>query len=119
MGEQHDLELASTSEEETRQVGERMGKLLRARLEDLVRHHPLVLDSVRGLGLMLGLKCVVPNTEMQARLRENGLLTVSAGDNVVRILPPLIMDERHIEEAVGIIEAACKAWPRVAAEGAA
>lgn len=98
---------------------ERMGKLLRARLEDLVRRHPLVLDSVRGLGLMLGLKCVVPNTEMQARLRENGLLTVGAGDNVVRILPPLIVDERHVEEAVATIEATCKAWSRVAAEGAA
>jgi len=98
---------------------ERMGKLLRARLEDLVRRHPRVLDSVRGLGLMLGLRCVVPNTEMQARLRENGLLTVGAGDNVVRILPPLIVEERHVDEAIGIIEETCKVWPRVAAEGAA
>jgi acetylornithine/N-succinyldiaminopimelate aminotransferase len=66
-----------------------------------------VLTEVRGKGLMLGLKCEVPNTTLSAKLFENGLVTVVAGDNVVRILPPLIIDESHVEEAVGILEASC------------
>ena len=47
----------------------------------------------RGKGLMLGLKCVGPNTEMVERLRRCGLLTVGAGDNVVRLLPPLVISD--------------------------
>jgi acetylornithine/N-succinyldiaminopimelate aminotransferase len=98
---------------------QRMGKLLRARLEELCRKHPAVLDSVRGLGLMVGLKCVVPNLEMVAALRDKGLLTVGAGDNVLRLLPPLIVEEKHIDEAVAIVDAVAAAWPKAAAQGAA
>lgn len=94
-----------------------MGKLLRARLEGLCREHPAVLGGVRGLGLMVGLKCVVPNLEMVTALRDKGLLTVSAGDNVVRILPPLIIEEHHIDEAIGIIDAVAGAWAKAAAQG--
>ncbi len=94
-----------------------MGKLLRARLEGLCREHPAVLGGVRGLGLMVGLKCVVPNLEMVTALRDKGLLTVSAGDNVVRILPPLIIEEHHIAEAIGIIDAVAGAWAKAAAQG--
>jgi len=98
---------------------ERMGRLLRKRLEDLARRYPAVIESVRGLGLMIGLKCVVPNTEMVAALRTAGLLTVGAGDNVVRLLPPLIIEERHVDEAMSILDSVCAAWPRAAAQGAA
>ena len=97
---------------------ERMGRLLRARLEALVKRHPAILVDVRGMGLMLGLKCVVPNTDMVNRLREAGLLTVGAGDNVVRVLPPLIVEESHVEEALAILDKVCAAWP-AAARGAA
>ena len=90
---------------------ERMGRLLRARLEALVKRHPSVFTDVRGVGLMLGLKCVVPNTEMVNRLREAGLLTVGAGDNTVRVLPPLIIGESHIEEALTILDKVAAAWP--------
>jgi acetylornithine/N-succinyldiaminopimelate aminotransferase len=97
---------------------ESMGRLLRARLEALVKRHANVLSDVRGAGLMLGLKCVVPNTDMVNRLREGGLLTVGAGDNTVRMLPPLIVEESHVEEALTIVDKACAAWP-AAARGAA
>jgi acetylornithine/N-succinyldiaminopimelate aminotransferase len=97
---------------------ERMGRLLRARLEALVKRHPAILVDVRGMGLMLGLKCAVPNTDMVNRLREAGLLTVGAGDNAVRVLPPLIVEESHVEEALGILDKVCAAWP-AAARGAA
>ena len=97
---------------------EAMGRLLRARLEALVKRHASVLSDVRGAGLMLGLKCVVPNTDMVSRLREGGLLTVGAGDNTVRVLPPLIVEEGHVEEALTILDKVCAAWP-AAARGAA
>jgi acetylornithine/N-succinyldiaminopimelate aminotransferase len=84
-----------------------IAKGFRGRLETVAKAHPTVLTEVRGKGLMLGLKCEVPNTTLSAKLFENGLVTVVAGDNVVRILPPLIIDESHVEEAVGILEASC------------
>jgi acetylornithine/N-succinyldiaminopimelate aminotransferase len=97
---------------------ERMGRLLRAQLEALVKRYPDIFVDVRGAGLMLGIKCSVPNTEMVNRLRAAGLLTVGAGDNAVRVLPPLIIEERHVEEALAIFDKVCAAWP-AAASGAA
>jgi acetylornithine/N-succinyldiaminopimelate aminotransferase len=93
---------------------DRMGRVLRARLEALVKRYPNLFVDVRGAGLMLGLKCVVPNTEMVSRLRDAGLLTVGAGDNAVRVLPPLIVEESHVEEALAILDKVCAAWPAVA-----
>ncbi len=87
---------------------------LRHALGDLAARHPTIIEEVRGAGLMLGLKCVVPNLEMVARLREGGLLTVPAAENVVRILPPLIIETEHIDQALGILEEACSAWPKAA-----
>jgi acetylornithine/N-succinyldiaminopimelate aminotransferase len=66
-----------------------------------------VVEEVRGQGLLLGLKCKVANNDLIEALRERGLLTISAGDNVVRILPPLIITEEHVREAIGIINDAC------------
>ncbi len=60
----------------------------------------------RGKGLMLGLKCVAPNTEMVERLRRYGLLTVGAGDNVVRLLPPLIISDSEIDQALDMLDKA-------------
>jgi len=77
-------------------------------LEALVRRHPKVLAEVRGAGLMLGLRCEAPNAEVMTALRDRGLLTVGAAENVVRLLPPLIINEGHVKEAVAIIEAACE-----------
>ena len=83
---------------------------LRAGLEDFVRRHPELVEELRGAGLLLGLKCVVPNTDMVARLRQNGMLTVTAGDNVLRLLPPLIIDDRHIDEALAVLERTAAGW---------
>ena len=82
---------------------------LRQRLEGLVAGHPDVVEGVRGEGLMLGLKCRVPNGTVVEKAREAGLLTVPAGDNVVRILPPLTVSDEDIDEAVRRLEAACAA----------
>ena len=72
------------------------------------------MAEVRGAGLMLGLRCQVPNAELMARLRDGGLLTVPAADNVLRILPPLIIEAQQVEEALGILEQACADWPKAA-----
>ena len=75
-----------------------------SKLQDLVARHPSVYETVRGAGLMLGLKCVVNNGELVGRLRDAGLLTVPAADNVIRLLPPLVVEERHIDEAIEILD---------------
>jgi acetylornithine/N-succinyldiaminopimelate aminotransferase len=89
---------------------EKMAALLARQLDGLVRKHPKLLAERRGKGLLTGLKCVVPSGEMVEKLRQAGLLTVGAGENVVRLLPPLIVDDGHIEEAVGIIDGVARQW---------
>ena len=92
----------------------RVSKILWGGLQEVVERHPAVLTELRGSGLMLGLRCQVPNTEVIARLRDGGLLTVGAAENVVRLLPPLIIDETHVAEAVEIIEQVCAGWAEAA-----
>ena len=72
----------------------------------LVDRYPGVFADWRGKGLMLGLKCVGSNTEMVERLRRYGLLTVGAGDNVVRLLPPLIVSDAEIDQALDMLDKA-------------
>ncbi len=84
-----------------------MSARLWAGLEDVARRHPGVFSELRGAGLMLGLKCVPPAAEVGAKLRDNGLLTVGAGDNVVRILPPLVVGPAEIDEALSILHRSC------------
>ena len=86
---------------------EEVAGLLRDRLEALVRRYPTVLTDVRGAGLLLGLRCEVPNTVLLDAVRGEGLLAATAGDNVLRLAPPLIIDESHVDEAVAILERAC------------
>lgn len=88
----------------------RMGDVLWQRLERLVAAFPAVVESVRGQGLMLGIKLLPPNKEFAEKLRERGLLTVPAGENVLRILPPLNISEAHIDEAMSVLEETCKEY---------
>ncbi len=85
----------------------RLSPLLRQRLAELADHHPSVIEAVRGEGLMFGLKTRVANTALVAAARGAGLLTIAAGDNVVRLLPPLIIEEDHIAEAARRLDSAC------------
>lgn len=87
-----------------------VGEALRARLQAIVRMFPETFRSVRGAGLMLGLECVPPAADVVARLRTAGLLTVPAAENVVRILPPLIIERQQIDEAAAIVEGFASAW---------
>ena len=69
-------------------------------LVQVAAEFPEVFEDARGAGLLLGLKCVVPNTEVQAAFTAEGLLSVGAGDNVVRLAPPLIVSDAEIAEAL-------------------
>jgi len=84
-----------------------MGALLKARLEDTAKAHPKLLGAVRGQGLLLGIEAVPSNGDVVKALENKGLLTIPAGGNVVRFLPPLIVEEFHIEEAIAILDAVC------------
>lgn len=82
--------------------------LLKQRLAELKDRHPAVIAEVRGEGLLIGLRTVVTNTDLVAALRAEHMLTIGAGDNVVRLLPPLIIGEQEVREAIRRIEAACR-----------
>ncbi|HEX6219413.1 MAG TPA: aspartate aminotransferase family protein [Sphingomicrobium sp.] len=79
---------------------------LRSALEQMIPNHDHLFDHVRGLGLMLGIKLKSDSRAFVAYLRTRGLLTVAAGDNIVRILPPLNIDESHVAEFVERLSAA-------------
>ncbi len=86
----------------------RKAGLLRQKLEGLVAAHPDVFDSVRGSGLMLGIKCKAPNTDVVNAGYVHEVLTVPAADNVIRLLPPLTITEEEISEAVARLDAAAQ-----------
>jgi len=86
---------------------EAVGARLMSGLERIVAGHPGVLAGVRGRGLMVGLVCTADPKPLIGKLRENGLLTVVGGGNVVRLLPPLISGETEIDAALGIIDESC------------
>jgi acetylornithine/N-succinyldiaminopimelate aminotransferase len=81
--------------------------LLKQRLAELKDRHASVIAEVRGEGLLIGLRMIPQVSEMVDELRAEKMLTVAAGDNVVRLLPPLIIGETEIAEAVGCIDRAC------------
>jgi acetylornithine/N-succinyldiaminopimelate aminotransferase len=87
----------------------KMSLLLKQKLASVVDRYPNVLSEVRGEGLLVGVKAVVPSGDLVGALREQKLLTVGAGDNVVRFLAPLIVSEDEIEQSVQRLEQACVA----------
>ncbi|MEE4451745.1 aspartate aminotransferase family protein [Novosphingobium resinovorum] len=83
------------------------GERIKARLEQFIGNYPELFDFVRGRGLFIGLRMKVEPRAFVAHMRDNhGLLTVSAADNVVRILPPLVIDDSHIDEFMEKLSAA-------------
>lgn len=78
------------------------------RLDEMLRRFPGAFEAKRGMGLMRGLKCAssVVNTDLVDKLRGLGLLTVGAGDNVLRLLPPLIVTNAEVDSAIDMLAAA-------------
>jgi len=83
------------------------GLLFKQKLAALKDRHASVLAQVRGEGLLMGLRMVPPVGEMVDALRAENMITVAAGDNVVRLLPPLIINDQEIDEAVARVDRAC------------
>jgi len=88
-------------------VNARAGTFRQA-LQSLIDTNPDIFESQRGMGLMIGLKCRAPNIDVVNACYKQGLLTVPAGDNVLRLLPPLNIDETDIRTAIDILDAAAK-----------
>ncbi len=93
--------------------------LMKQRLAALRDAHPRAIDEVRGEGLLIGLHAVPPNTEVITALREAGLLALPAGENVVRLLPPLNVTEAEVDIAMGFIDTALARVEAKAAAGTA
>jgi acetylornithine/N-succinyldiaminopimelate aminotransferase len=86
--------------------------LFKQRLAEIKDRHPTVIAEIRGEGLLLGLKCHVPNGDLIDALRAEKLLSVAAGDNVARLVPPLIVTEAEVSDAMGRLDRACAAIER-------
>ena len=89
-----------------------MGLLFKQRLAEIKDRYPGVIAEVRGEGLLVGLRAVVPAGELVDALRAEKVIAVAAGDNVVRLLPPLIINEQEIGEGVARLDRACAALER-------
>jgi acetylornithine/N-succinyldiaminopimelate aminotransferase len=80
---------------------------LNQQLGMILERHSGVIEEVRSIGMMIGLKCKVPNTDLINALRARGMLTVGGAENVVRWLPPLIITKDHVRDAIEILDQAC------------
>ena len=87
----------------------RRGERLAAALEKLVADFPRVFEATRGTGMMLGLKCALPNTQVARAAFDAGVLLVGAGGNVVRLLPPLTIGDEEMDEGLARLRKAARA----------
>jgi acetylornithine/N-succinyldiaminopimelate aminotransferase len=85
----------------------RTALLFKQRLAEIKDRYPSLIAEVRGEGLLIGLRALVPAGQLVDALRAEKMITVAAGDNVVRLLPPLIVGEAEIAEAVARLDRAC------------
>ncbi len=90
---------------------QKVSRLLQDRLTTLIGAYPKLFAELRGSGLLLGIRCHVTAGDFVAKLRAEGLLCLTAGENVLRILPPLIVGEAEIEEGLAILNQVAREWP--------
>jgi acetylornithine/N-succinyldiaminopimelate aminotransferase len=98
---------------------ERKARKLRGELDAVARDFPSVFVDARGLGLLLGLKCAVPQARVQAACVAEGLLAITAGDNVLRLAPPLVVTDSDIEQGVALLRRAAAKVAEASAKVAA
>jgi acetylornithine/N-succinyldiaminopimelate aminotransferase len=85
---------------------QRKGNKLKGELDKLARDFPTVFVDTRGLGLLLGLKCAIPVGQVQAACVAEGLMAITAGENVLRLAPPLVVSDSDLDQAVTMLRAA-------------
>jgi acetylornithine/N-succinyldiaminopimelate aminotransferase len=83
------------------------GLLIKQRLAEIRDRYPSLISEVRGEGLLIGLRALVPPGELVDALRAEKMIAVAAGDNVVRLLPPLIISDQEIAEGIRRLDRAC------------
>ena len=84
------------------------GNYFHKELNKVKKKYPKIIEEVRGVGLMIGIKLLVDNTEFMKKLMDNKMLTVKAEENVIRLFPPLIVSNNELDEAINKIEVASK-----------
>ena len=87
---------------------EKKGKYFDQRLNEIKNKFPKIIGEIRGLGLIKGLKMLVDNVEFIQKLMENKMLAIKAEENVIRLFPPLIVNNNELDEAITKIEKVCK-----------
>ena len=80
---------------------------LKQNLAELVDEYPSIFKDMRGQGMLIGMPCHIPSKEVAQAFMRQGLLVATASNNVVRLLPPLIIEDKHIDEALSKMRAAC------------
>jgi acetylornithine/N-succinyldiaminopimelate aminotransferase len=85
---------------------QRKGNKLHTELDKLAREFPQVYEDARGMGLLQGLKCVLPQGEVQAACVAEGLMAITAGENVLRLAPPLVVTDADLDEAMAMLRRA-------------
>jgi acetylornithine/N-succinyldiaminopimelate aminotransferase len=98
---------------------QRKGNKLRSALDGLAREFPQVYEDARGLGLLQGMKCALPVGEVQAACVAEGLMAITAGENVLRLAPPLVVTDADLDEAIAMLRrATLRVLPSKAKEAA-
>jgi acetylornithine/N-succinyldiaminopimelate aminotransferase len=98
---------------------QRKGKKMRAELDAIAREFPTVFVDARGMGLLLGLKCAMPQNDVQGACVAEGLMAITAGDNVLRLAPPLTVTDSDLEQGIAMLRRAaakCAAAVKAAAQ---
>ena len=86
---------------------QRTALVFKQRLAEIKDRYPAIIAEVRGEGLLIGLRALIPAGELVNAIRAEKMITVSSGDNVVRLLPPLIISEEEIAEGIARLDRAC------------
>jgi acetylornithine/N-succinyldiaminopimelate aminotransferase len=98
---------------------QRKGSKLRTAMDALAREFPQVYEDARGMGLLQGLKCALPVGEVQAACAAEGLMAITAGENVLRLAPPLVITDADLDDAIGMLRrATLRVLPSKAKEAA-
>ena len=84
------------------------GDYFHNRLNKIKQKYPKIIGEIRGAGLMIGLKMLVDNTKFMKKLMDHKMLTIKAEENVIRLFPPLIVDNKELDKAANLIEKVCK-----------
>ena len=84
------------------------GEYFHKGLKKIKEKYPKIIKEIRGIGLMIGIKMIVDNSEFMKKLMDYKMLTVKAEENVIRLFPPLIVSNKELDEAINKIEAACE-----------